>query len=426
MPVNLEVPETVAPVGGVELAAVAAGLKKNGAKDLVLASLAENANVAAVFTRNAYCAAPVTVAREHLLQSRSQSSSGTGSSGIRALLINSGGANAATGSAGVANARAHCSQVAQLLGIDSHQVLPFSTGVIGEQLPADTMQKGIASLEPLLGSTPLHWRDAAEGIMTTDIIAKQYSVTIDIDGSPVTLAGFAKGSGMIQPNMATMLAYVFTDATIDAALLQQELAAVVDRSFNSITVDGDTSTNDSCVLTATGASGVALDRDHKSWSEFASALDEIFLWLAQALVRDGEGASKFISIDVRGGHSREDCRQVGLTVGNSPLVKTAFFASDANLGRIIMAVGRSGLDYLDIDKLSLRLGAGTETDSAQLTDVLIKGQPAPDYTDEKGQAIMQSSEIVVSIDMGMGEAQWTCWACDLSHDYVSINADYRS
>lgn len=423
MPVNLEVPETVSPVGGVELATVAAGLKKTGAKDLVLASFAENSNVAAVFTRNAYCAAPVTVAREHLQQSQD---AGGASTAVRALLINSGGANAATGSIGLANAREHCQLVAQQLGINSHQVLPFSTGVIGEQLPAATMHKGIASLKPLLGATPTHWRDAAEGIMTTDIVPKQYSLSIEIDGRPVTLAGFAKGSGMIQPNMATMLAYVFTDAAIDAALLQQELTAVVDRSFNSVTVDGDTSTNDSCVLAATGASGVALDPNHKSWAEFKRALDEIFLWLAHALVRDGEGASKFISIDVRGGRSDEDCRQVGLTIGNSPLVKTAFFASDANLGRIIMAVGRSGLDYLDIDQLTLRLGTGTDTDSAQLTDVLIKGQPAPAYTDEKGQAIMQSSEIVVSIDMGMGGAHWTCWACDLSHDYVSINADYRS
>lgn len=416
MPVNLEVPATVSPVGGVSLAAVAAGLKRDGAKDLVLISLPSQSTVAAVFTRNAYCAAPVTVAREHLREAND---------GIRALLINSGGANAATGSEGVANARHHCNQVATQLGIAEKQVLPFSTGVIGEQLPTDTMLAGINAAAQSLGDSAQHWQDAASGIMTTDTVPKQYSVVVEIDGQAITLSGFAKGSGMIQPNMATMLGYVFTDAAIASSLLQECLAASAARSFNSITVDGDTSTNDSVVLAATGAAGVSLDRNHSGWNDFERALDEIFLWLAHSLVRDGEGASKFITIDVQGGRSSEDCRQVGLTVGNSPLVKTAFFASDANLGRIIMAVGRSGIDYLDIEQLSLRMGHGSSANS-ELTDVLIKGQPAPGYTDEMGQAIMQSSEIVVSIDLGMGSSQWTCWACDLSHDYVSINADYRS
>ncbi len=416
MPVNLDVPDTVSPVGGVSLAGVSAGLKRDGAKDLVLVSLPPESSVAAVFTRNAYCAAPVTVAREHL---------GLANGGIRALLINSGGANAATGSEGVANAREHCDEVASVLGISPQQVLPFSTGVIGEQLPAKKMLQGIAAASQAMGDSAQHWLDAARGIMTTDTLPKQFSVVVQIDGRPITLSGFAKGSGMIQPNMATMLAYVFTDAAIDQTLLRECLVAVTDRSFNSITVDGDTSTNDSCVLAATGTSGVVLDRNHKQWRDFQKALDDIFIWLAQSLVRDGEGASKFITIDVKGGRSTADCRQVGLTVGNSPLVKTAFFASDANLGRIIMAIGRSGIDYLDIEELSLRLGSGNSTDG-ELVDVLVKGQPATNYSDEIGQAIMQSSEIVVSIDLGMGSSQWTCWACDLSHDYVSINADYRS
>ena len=421
MPVNLEVPASVSPVGGVSLAAVAAGLKSDGAKDLVLISLPAQSSVAAVFTRNAYCAAPVTVSREHLGQSNRD---------IRALLINSGGANAATGSEGVSNARQHCARVALQLDIGPQQVLPFSTGVIGEQLPTETMLNGITAAAAVMGDSTSHWHDAAAGIMTTDTVPKQYSVQVEIEGRTVTLSGFAKGSGMIQPNMATMLAYVFTDAAIDATLLQECLVATAGRSFNSITVDGDTSTNDSVVLAATGASAVVLDRNHSGWSAFQGALDEIFLWLAHSLVRDGEGASKFITIDVQGGRSPEDCRQVGLTVGNSPLVKTAFFASDANLGRIIMAVGRSGIDYLDIDQLSLRLGVevakGIDATATTLTDVLIKGQPATGYSDEIGQAIMQSSEIVVSIDLGMGSSQWTCWACDISHDYVSINADYRS
>jgi len=412
MPVNLSVPSEITPVPGVELGTVAAGLKKNGSKDLVLAKFSEETEVAAVFTRNAYCAAPVTVAREHL-----QSCSGK----VRALLINSGGANAATGAEGLANARQHCQQVSDKLGVTPSQVLPFSTGVIGEQLPSEVMSSGIETVVTVLGNSPAHWRSAAEGIMTTDTTFKQISKSIEIAGQTVTVGGFAKGSGMIQPDMATMLSYVFTDVSVSAADLQTLLNEVVERTFNSVTVDGDTSTNDACVLAATAASGVNLYSSHAEWAVFEDTVLDVCLWLSQALIRDGEGATKFITIDVGGGQSAADCKKIALTVGNSPLVKTAFFASDANLGRIIMAVGRSGIDYLDINKFSLILGDGKRN-----VEVLKDGQPAADYSDDIGQEIMQSAEINIGISLGAGSAQWTCWASDLSHDYVSINADYRS
>ena len=412
MPVNLIVPDLITPVPGVRLGSVAAGLKKSGALDLVLVSLAPGSRVASVFTQNTYCAAPVVVAREHLHACAGD---------VRALLINSGGANAATGAQGISNARAHCALVAQLFDIDDSQVLPFSTGVIGEQLPDDTMSRGIDKVSGSIGETPQHWRQAAEGIMTTDTVYKQFSVQVEIAGKPLTVAGYAKGSGMIQPNMATMLAYMFTDADVPAQTLQRLLSDVVDESFNSVTVDGDTSTNDACVLAATAASGVTLDESHADWGVFREAVEQVSTWLSHALVRDGEGATKFITVHVQGGKERSDCKQVGLTVGNSPLVKTAFFASDANLGRIVMAVGRSGVEYLDIDQFSLTLGDGERT-----VDVMVKGQPAPDYTDAIGQSIMQSAELVIGIDLGAGDASWTCWASDLSHEYVSINADYRS
>jgi len=414
MPVNLNVPDSITPVPGVQLGSIAAGLKKNGAADLVLVSLAPASRVAAVFTRNTYCAAPVVVAREHLNACAGD---------VRALLINSGGANAATGAQGISNARTHCAAVAELLNIDATQVLPFSTGVIGEQLPENIMHNGINKVTDCIGDTAQHWRQAAEGIMTTDTTYKQFSVQVEIAGAdkPLTVAGYAKGSGMIQPNMATMLAYMFTDADVPEQTLQNLLREVVDESFNSVTVDGDTSTNDACVLAATAASGVTLDESHTDWAVFRDAVEEVSTWLSHALVRDGEGASKFITINVNGGNERADCKQVALTVGNSPLVKTAFFASDANLGRIVMAVGRSGIEYLDIEQFSLTLGDGERT-----ADVMIKGQPAPDYTDAIGQSIMQSAELVIGIDLGAGDASWTCWASDLSHEYVSINADYRS
>ena len=300
MPVNLNVPDLITPVPGVQLGSIAAGLKKNGAADLVLVSLAPTSRVAAVFTRNTYCAAPVVVAREHL-----KACSGD----VRALLINSGGANAATGAQGINNARAHCASVAELLDIDAIQVLPFSTGVIGEQLPEDIMHNGINKVHNCIGESAQHWRQAAEGIMTTDTTYKQFSVQVEIAGAdkPLTVAGYAKGSGMIQPNMATMLAYMFTDADVPEQTLQNLLREVVDESFNSVTVDGDTSTNDACVLAATAASGVTLDESHTDWAAFRDAVEEVSSWLSHALVRDGEGASKFITINVHGGIERADC-----------------------------------------------------------------------------------------------------------------------
>ncbi len=408
MAVNLVEPTTLLPVPGVQLGALAAGLKSNGARDLVIVALSEGSSAAAVFTDNAYCAAPVTVAREHMASNQGY---------VRALLVNSGGANAATGEQGMLNARENCSQLANLLDVDASSVLSFSTGVIGEQLPMPLMRAGIDKLAGKLGTSSAHWLDAAHGILTTDTKVKAVSRTVEIEGEKVTITGFAKGSGMIQPNMATMLAYIFTDAKVAPDVLGTILKASVDDSFNLVSVDGDTSTNDACVLVATARTGPQLSPSHHQWGEFADTLHAVSLQLAQALVRDGEGATKFITIEVSGGQSRQDCRQVGLTVANSPLVKTAFFASDANLGRIIMAVGRSGAAGLDINRLSLKLDE---------VSVLVNGQPAADYTEEKGSAVMQRDEITVAVDLGAGDASLTFWTCDLSHEYVSINADYRS
>lgn len=417
MPVNLAIPELIHPVAGVSLAATSAGIKNNGDPDLVLITLPEGSSTAGVFTRNAYCAAPVLVSRDHLKKSGGE---------VRALLVNSGGANAATGSLGDQNARRTCAWVASGLGIEPHSVLPFSTGVIGEQLPMPKVEAGIAVLQASLieqasadsNSAERAWRDAAIGIMTTDIMPKIVSRTVSLSIGDITLSGFAKGSGMIEPNMATMLAYLFTDAAVEPAALQSCLEHATSRSFNSITVDGDTSTNDSYILSATGAAGTdSLSAAHSDWPAFCQAVDAISLELAQAIVRDGEGASKFITINVAGAVTEQDARTVGLTVGNSPLVKTAFFASDANLGRIIMAVGRSGVSDLNIDTLSLTLGD---------VDVFTRGQPASSYTEERGAAVMARDEIDVHIDLGCGEASWSVYACDFSHEYVSINADYRS
>ena len=407
MAVNLTNPSTIHAVGGVELGGLSAGIKKSGDLDLVIVALPESSSTAAVFTRNAYCAAPVTVAREQLASCNGA---------VRALLINSGGANAATGEPGLAAAREHCARVAEQLQLPADSVLPFSTGVIGEQLPTAKMLDGIDNLVSA-GLSESAWLDAATGIMTTDTQPKLASTQLTLDGQAISISGFAKGSGMIQPNMATMLAYMFTDAEVAGSDLTALLQDVTERSFNSITVDGDTSTNDSFVLSATGSSGAKLSPASPHWQAFADAIQAVALQLAQALVRDGEGASKFITVNVTGGSSEAMCQRVGLTVGNSPLVKTAFFASDANLGRIVMAVGRSEVEGLQLDRLTLRIGD---------TSVIRQGQPDPDYTDALGQQEMAAEEIELHIDLGLGSASWTCWTCDLSHDYVSINADYRS
>ncbi len=407
MPVNLTVPETLFPVAGVSLAGISAGIKASGAKDLVLIGLAPETVCAGVFTRNAYCAAPVTVCRDHLAASKGQ---------VRALLVNSGGANAATGSEGERNARECCQRVATKLGIEPRQVMPFSTGVIGEQLPMERMLSGIDTASAALAHD--NWRDAADGILTTDTLPKLVSRQIMLSSGVITLTGMAKGSGMIQPNMATMLAYLFTDATVTYSDLQQCLNQATAGSFNAVSVDGDTSTNDSYLLCATGQSDAdRIQPGSADWTIFCDAVNSMSLELAHAIIRDGEGATKFIGVHVAGGRSADECRQIGFTVANSPLVKTACFASDANLGRIIMAVGRSGVDGLDINALSLTIG-----DVA----VLAKGQPVSTYTDEQGQAVMSEAEIDMYIDVGLGDHNASVWTSDFSHEYVRINAEYRS
>lgn len=407
MPVNLQIPDPIPAVDGVRLAAVAAGFKTQQQLDLVLVQFASTAVTAGVFTRNSFCAAPVIVCRDHLAQRRGK---------IGALLINSGGANAATGVVGEQTARSTCELVVQALGNGNpaSSVLPFSTGVIGEQLALEHFQQSVPKLVDRLADD--HWLEAAQGIMTTDILPKVASRQIQISDETITLTGMAKGSGMIQPDMATMLAFMVTDAAVEFEALQMLLDKVSDRTFNSITVDGDTSTNDSCTLTATGSSGVRLNPESPAWDLFAEAVHSLALELAQSIVRDGEGATKFISIHVSGAQTPEEAKNAALTVGNSPLVKTAFFASDANLGRIIMAVGRSSRD-LEIDSFSLSLDD---------VDVMKNGQPVDTYTEERGHAVMQKAEIDINIDLGRGGESWSAWTCDFSHEYVTINSDYRS
>lgn len=402
MAVNLSHPEGLLPVAGVRLAAVEAGICYQGRDDVVLMELAEGSRSAAVFTRNRFCAAPVVVAREHIQQKSP-----------RYLLINAGNANAGTGESGLAVARNSCQSVAAVTGCDATEVLPFSTGVIGEQLPLDKITAVLpVAVEQLDESA---WLDAAQGIMTTDTVPKAVSRRIELDGKPVTITGVSKGSGMIHPDMATMLAYVATDATLDAETLQKVLKDVTDESFNCITVDGDTSTNDALVLVATGQSGVEVGGEH--FQAFRQALLDVCLTLAQAIVRDGEGATKFISIRVDGAVDRDEARAVGQTVALSPLVKTAMFASDPNWGRILAAVGRSPVSELDVSKISVWLGD---------TLLLEKGEPAEDYREELGQQEMSQEELVIRIALGRGDVGAEVWTCDFSYDYVKINAEYRS
>lgn len=406
MAVNLKAAENLLPIPGIRTSAVSAGIKKTDVKDMVLIEAVEGTTAAAVFTRNAFCAAPVILAREHVATQQ----------GVRALLINSGNANAGTGSEGLRNARQSCAWVAEQLGCAPEQVLPFSTGVISQQLPIEKFEPGIQALASALDADA--WIAAAEGIMTTDTVSKGLSVQVDIDGVPVTLTGIAKGSGMIRPDMATMLGYIATDAKVDQQSLQQALNDVVAYTFNSVTVDGDTSTNDACVLLATGvAEHQPLNSEHKDWPAFVDGLQKIALHLAQALVRDGEGATKFIEIDVKGGKTVEECREVAFTVAHSPLVMTAFFASDPNLGRILAAVGRAPVEALVIEQVSVALND---------VGIVKNGEPDPTYTEEAGQVEMNKTEITIHIDLGRGDADWRIWTSDLSHEYVRINAEYRS
>ena len=418
MPVNYATP-TVAqlhPVAGVRLGCTAAGIRKANRRDLTLIELAPGSRVAGVFTQNRFCAAPVQICQQHLA---------TGN--IRALVINTGIANAGTGEPGLAAARASCAAAAELLGCQAAQVLPFSTGVIMELLPAERIAAGLPQCQAALTDTAQAWFDAAHAIMTTDTVAKVASRQITLDGKTITLTGISKGAGMIKPNMATMLGFLATDAAIAQPLLDQLVKDVADASFNCITVDGDTSTNDSFVLIATGAAGnaeiTAIDAAHSSdYARLRAALTAVATELAQAIVRDGEGATKFIDIAVEGGRDVAECKAVGYAIAHSPLVKTAFFASDPNLGRILAAIGNAAQNHaslhdLDVSKVRLWLGN---------TLVAEHGGPATSYQETDGAREMAASEITLRIALARGNAQANTWTCDFSYDYVKINADYRS
>lgn len=409
MPVNLSAPVAadLHPVAGVRIGVTEAGVRKAGRKDVTVFLLDEGATVAGVFTQNRFCAAPVQVCREHLAQGGS----------VRAIVVNTGNANAGTGADGLARARATCEAMAGQLGVLAAQVLPFSTGVIMEPLPVDRIVAGLPAA--IADAQPAHWARAAEGIMTTDTLPKAFSAQVQIGGSAVTVTGISKGAGMIRPNMATMLGFLATDACIAPELVQPLVRELADASFNRITIDGDTSTNDSFVLMATHRAGnpVVESLDSAEGQALRAALREVAQKLAQAIVRDGEGATKFIAIRVEGGRTAEECRKVGYAIAHSPLVKTAFFASDPNLGRILAAVGYAGIDDLDQTLIDLHLDD---------VHVAVQGGRNPDYREEDGQRVMKQSEITVRVGLGRGDAADTVWTCDLSHDYVTINADYRS
>jgi len=408
MPVNYATPaaDLLFPVAGVRLGVAEAGIRKKDRHDLTLIALDRGCTVAGVFTQNRFCAAPVQLCRSHL----------AGGDEIRALVINTGIANAGTGEAGRQAAQATCAAVGALLGIGAGQVLPFSTGVILEPLPVDCIVAGLPAAQADLRAD--NWYAAAHAIMTTDTVAKAASRIVAVNGRKVTISGMSKGAGMIRPNMATMLGFVATDAGIDRPLLDRLVGEAADASFNCITVDGDTSTNDSFVLIASGRSGAAFSSEGDAgWAEVRDAIIAVSVELAQAIVRDGEGATKFITIAVEGGKSVVECRQVGYAVAHSPLVKTAFFASDPNLGRILAAVGYAGIDDLDVDDVRV-----------WLDDVLVaeNGGRAPTYVEEDGARVMAQAEITVRVDLGRGSARANVYTCDFSYDYVKINADYRS
>ena len=408
MPVNLPAPTAAQlhPIPGVRIGVTEAGVRKPNRKDVSVFLLDDGANVAGVFTRNRFCAAPVQVCREHLARGN-----------IRALVINTGNANAGTGEDGLARARATCAALARELKIAPEQVLPYSTGVIMEPLPVDRIERGLPAA--IADAKPDHWLRAAEGIMTTDTLPKAASAQVTIDGKKVTITGISKGAGMIRPNMATMLGFLATDAVIAAPVLQQLARQAADASFNRITIDGDTSTNDSFVVMATQQAGHArIDSlDSADGRALAAAVTQVAQQLAQAIVRDGEGATKFITVQIDGGKDEAECRLAAYAIAHSPLVKTAFFASDPNLGRILAAVGYAGIADLDQSRIDLFLD-----DVAVVTD----GGRRADYKEEDGARVMKQSEITVRIDLKRGGASTTVWTCDLSYDYVKINADYRS
>ena len=408
MPVKLTAPDpaSLLPIRGVRLGIASAGIKKPGRRDITLIELAPGARVAGVFTQNRFCAAPVVLCKQHLTHGD-----------IRALVINTGNANAGTGEEGLQRARQTCEAVAQLMGCATEAVLPFSTGVILEPLPIDKILPALPAARADLA--PDHWSDAAHAIMTTDIVAKGASRRAQIGGKTVTVTGIAKGSGMIHPNMATMLGYVATDAAVAPGLMPQLMKEVADVSFNCVTVDGDTSTNDSFILIATGQAGNAeiTEAAGADYAALKAAISDVAIELAQAMARDGEGATKFITVAVEGGRDRAECKQIAYAIARSPLVKTAFFASDPNLGRILAAIGYAGVTDLDVNTLQVYLG-----------DVLVaeKGGRAASYTEAQGAAVMREADITVRVVLNRGNMNATVWTCDFSYDYVKINAEYRT
>lgn len=398
--------EDLLSVAGVKVASVMSGIRYQNRLDLVLMELAPGSTVAGVFTQNAFCAAPVQLARRHL--------AGSGGA-VRYLLVNTGNANAGTGQKGLDDAAACCGFVAQQAGVSPEQVLPFSTGVIGENLPVAKVEAGVPAALGALGDD---WLQAARGIMTTDTRPKAHSVRVECAGQSVVITGIAKGAGMIKPNMATLLSFVFTDALIEQSLLQSLLASVVDQSFNRITVDGDTSTNDCCVLAATGKSGVRIERGNKAVLEaFEDALQALVRELAKDIIRDAEGAKKFVTVDVQGGGDVQECLKVAYAIAESPLVKTALSASDPNWGRILAAIGRAGVQGLDVSRITIHLGA---------VCIVQNGTLATSYTEAQGQAEMNKDAIDITVNLNRGSAREIVWTSDLSEDYVRINASYRS
>ena len=404
MTIEKNIPFNLFPVAGIRLGTACAGIKKKDHRDILLLEIAEGSETAAVFTQNAFCAAPVTISKKHLQQSQP-----------RYLLVNTGNANAGTGEQGLSDALACCQEVANVTHTDISKVLPFSTGVIGEYLPVAKFPAAIKMAYENLSAE--NWESAAHAILTTDTVPKGHTRSINVHGNKITISGIAKGSGMIRPDMATMLAYIATDAKIEKSILQNCLVEAVNHSFNRITVDGDTSTNDCAVLIATGCSGVSLGAGESELAEFQTALTAVCEELAKDMVRDGEGATKLITISVNACQSEQEAINVAYTVAHSPLVKTAFFASDPNWGRILAAVGRAGVENLELDKVNISLDN---------VAIVRNGEKASDYTEERGQAVMDKSEIKITIDLARGNKQVQVWTCDFSYDYVRINAEYRS
>ena len=409
MPVNLTAPvaSSLHPVAGVRIGVAEAGVRKANRKDLTVFLLDEGASVGGVFTSNRFCAAPVQICRERL----------DAGAAVRAIVVNTGNANAGTGEDGLARARQTCEALAAQLKLQPDQVLPFSTGVIMEPLPVDRIVAGLPAA--IADAQPTHWARAAEGIMTTDTVPKAASAKAMVGGVEVTITGISKGAGMIRPNMATMLGFLATDAKVDQAVMKQLAFELAEGSFNRVTIDGDTSTNDSFIVIATNkaANAPVTALDSVDGQALKAAMLGVARQLAQAIVRDGEGATKFITVQVEGGKTTAECRQVAYAIAHSPLVKTAFFASDPNLGRILAAVGYAGIDDLDQTRIDLYLDD---------VHVAVNGGRNPSYREEDGQRVMKQAEITVRVNLGRGSASDTVWTCDLSHDYVSINADYRS